>query len=228
MESIIIAATRKWNIEKAKNLCKTYSDYKISIITEKEELILDSVKIIKPKYIFFPHWSWIVPRDIYENFTCVLFHMTDLPFGRGGSPLQNLISRGMTETKISAVKMCKEIDAGDVYLKTPLSLFGGAEEIYMRAAEIIFNDMIPYIIKNNPVAIPQCGEPVCFARRTPEMSEFFSDMKIDQIFNHIRMLDAEGYPKAYIKCGNYKLCFSRPKRTASGLVADVEMEVISD
>ena len=32
-------------------------------------------------------------QEIHENYKCIIFHMTDLPFGRGGSPLQNLISR---------------------------------------------------------------------------------------------------------------------------------------
>ncbi len=36
---------------------------------------------LKPRYVFFPHWSHIIPQDIYENFECVIFHMTDFPFG---------------------------------------------------------------------------------------------------------------------------------------------------
>ena len=43
--------------------------------------------------------------------------MTDLPFGRGGSPLQNLIVRGFEETMTSAIKVTKGIDTGDIYLK---------------------------------------------------------------------------------------------------------------
>ena len=62
--------------------------------------------------------------------------MTDLPFGRGGSPLQNLVERGIYETKVSAIRCCKELDGGDVYMKKPLSLWGTAEEIYLRAAEL--------------------------------------------------------------------------------------------
>ena len=38
--------------------------------------------------------------------------MTDLPFGRGGTPLQNLIVKGFDKTKISALKVTKGIDAG--------------------------------------------------------------------------------------------------------------------
>src|SRR5262245_11007285 len=59
---------------------------------------------IKVRYIFFPHWSSIVPAVITQAFECIAFHMTDLPYGRGGSPLQNLIANGATKTKITAFK----------------------------------------------------------------------------------------------------------------------------
>ena len=52
---------------------------------------------IEPRYVFFLHWSTRIPREIFEQHECVVFHMTDLPFGRGGSPLQNLILRGHKE-----------------------------------------------------------------------------------------------------------------------------------
>ena len=109
-----------------------------------------------------------------------------------------------------------------------MSLFGGAEEVYIRASEIIFNKMIPFIIMCNPVAKEQCGEAFYFSRRTPEMSELSPNMTIGQIFDQIRMLDVEGYPKAYIEFGNYRLCFSRPKRTIQGLISDVEIKEIEN
>ncbi|MGG3804445.1 hypothetical protein [Metabacillus fastidiosus] len=59
--------------------------------------------------------------------------MTDLPFGRGGSLLQNLIVRGIYETKISAIKCVKELDAGQIYVKESLFLYGNVKEIYLRA-----------------------------------------------------------------------------------------------
>ena len=63
--------------------------------------------------------------------------MSDLPYGRGGSPLQNLIIREHRKTMISAIQCVKEIDAGPVYLKKPLSLEGSAEEIFICANHII-------------------------------------------------------------------------------------------
>jgi len=38
--------------------------------------------------------------------------MTDLSYGRGGSPLQNLIVRGYKDTMISALWIEKELDSG--------------------------------------------------------------------------------------------------------------------
>ncbi|MDR2558114.1 MAG: methionyl-tRNA formyltransferase [Oscillospiraceae bacterium] len=228
MSNIIIATTQKWNIENSKILAEILSNYNIIIYDDKDKLLYDDIIKANPEYIFFPHWSWKIPVDVYKNFTCIVFHMTDLPFGRGGSPLQNLISRGIYETKISAIEVVEEMDAGDVFLKESLSLFGGAEEIYVRASKIIFTKMIPYIVKHTPVAIKQIGEVVKFSRRTPEMSELSHDMTTNKLFDYIRMLDAEGYPKAYIKFGNYKLYFSRPKLTSNGLIADVEFEAEND
>ena len=226
METIVIATVHAWNAKNAKTLCEKNTGYNIVVIDKKEEL--EKVVDINPKYVFFPHWSWAIPSEVYEDVTCIVFHMTDLPFGRGGSPLQNLISRGVTETKISAIRVCEEIDAGDIYMQEPLSLYGGAEEIYIRASEIIFAKMIPYIIENDPVAVPQNGDVVSFSRRTLAMSELSQDMSITQVFDYIRMLDAEGYPKAFIKWGKYRLRFSRPKRTVKGIVSDVELEVEDD
>ena len=60
--------------------------------------------------------------------------MTDLPYGRGGSPLQNLIIRGHRDTQLTALKCEENVDEGPVYAKTPLSLSGSAEEILARGA----------------------------------------------------------------------------------------------
>ena len=58
----------------------------------------------------------------YLTYNCVCFHMTAVPYGRGGSPLQNLIIQGFSSTLITALKMVKELDAGGVYTKRTRSL----------------------------------------------------------------------------------------------------------
>jgi len=148
--------------------------------------------------------------------------MTDLPYGRGGSPLQNLIVRGYRETMISAIQCIKEIDAGPVYLKKPLSLEGSAEEIFIRANHIIA-EMIVTILDTNPKPEVQKGEVVKFSRRKPEDGDWSNADSLDEVYNSIRMLDAEGYPPAFIHCGNYKLEFSKASLKVGAVDANVRI-----
>jgi methionyl-tRNA formyltransferase len=133
--------------------------------------------------------------------------MTDLPFGRGGSPLQNLILRGYEQTQLSAIKCVAEIDAGPVYRKTPLSLEGTAEEILDRAAYLIC-DVIVDIIQNKPVPIPQTGEVLKFHRRSSKDSDISSLQVITQVYDYIRMLDADNYPSAFLETDCLRFEFS--------------------
>jgi methionyl-tRNA formyltransferase len=111
----VIASNRLWSPSIKQLKEKTGENF--VLIKKKDDMVFDKLQRIKPQYIFFTHWSYTIPKDIYKNFECVIFHMTDLPFGRGGSPLQNLIVREIYETKVTALKCVKEIDAGDVYFK---------------------------------------------------------------------------------------------------------------
>lgn len=222
---IMIVTIKQWNIENYRRIVRDNNEeIKWKLITNNEELCIDNIKKFNPDYIFFPHWSWIIPKEIYEMYKCIVFHMTDLPFGRGGSPLQNLISRGIENTKISAIRVVKELDAGDIYLKKNLNLNGTADEIFTRASKIIFKEMIPEIIKDNIKPIPQKGEIVHFERRKPEQSKIEENIEnIESIYDKVRMLDGEGYPKAYIKFGRYRIEFSRAQYNGKDIIADARI-----
>ena len=159
-ETYIVATIRPWNIKAFYNIINKYpGDW--HLISSKEDLNIQKLKTLKPRYIFFPHWSEKVPKNIINTFECVCFHETDLPYGRGGSPIQNLIILGHTKTVITALKMNEEFDSGPIYLKESLSLEGLAEEIYNRAS-IVVAEMIKTIITNNPKHKKQVGKPVIF------------------------------------------------------------------
>ena len=153
--------------------------------------------------------------------------MTDLPFGRGGSPLQNLIQRGFTNTKITALLCSKGVDEGDILYQLPLSLDGTAEEIFIRANDRI-SEMIQYIIRHNPKPVAQQGTPVVFKRRTPADSNInaISVQNLQELHDFIRMLDADGYPHAFLEVGNLKLEFRRSSVRSGSLMADVTISLI--
>ena len=207
----VVATIKDWQIEQFNKTCPTLAG-QWTLISEHNKLTIEKLRELKPKYVFFPHWSWIVPEDILNEFTCICFHMTDVPYGRGGSPLQNLIVRGNKETKLSALKMTNEFDAGPVYLKAPLSLNGSAQEIYERSALLTY-EMISTIVKLEPDAIGQTGEVTVFERRIPIQSEIQGDEEITELYDLIRMLDAKSYPKAYLHYGDFTLTFEKANLT---------------
>lgn len=196
--------------------------YQVVRINKKEELTKAKLDEISPDYIFFPHWSFIIPPEIFQNFECIVFHMTDLPFGRGGSPLQNLIVQGYSETKLSAIRVAEGIDTGDVYLKKTISLLGSAEEIFLRMGDTM-KAMIEEIITGRLVPKPQEGEVVQFKRRKPEEGNIMELDSLQKVYDFIRMLDAEGYPSAFLETEHLKLEFSRASLKKDRIIADVRI-----
>tara|TARA_B100000212_G_scaffold212637_1_gene160710 strand:+ start:607 stop:1302 length:696 start_codon:yes stop_codon:yes gene_type:complete len=202
----LVAAIKPWNIS-AYNKYVPRLNGQWHLVTEPVLLKSKLLNDLKPRFIFFPHWSWRVSNDVLEQNECVCFHMTDLPYGRGGSPLQNLIVRGKKSTKISALRMVPELDAGPIYMKRDLPLNGSAQEIYTRAADIIF-EMIKDIVELTPTPKEQTGPITHFDRRKPKDSELPYQGDLDMLYDHIRMLDAETYPPAFIEHGDYLIKFS--------------------
>ena len=201
---------------------RTGSDF--LLISDPKDLTTTRLASINPKFIFFPHWSHRIDSSIFEKFESVIFHMTDLPYGRGGSPLQNLITRSIYETKISALRCVEEIDAGPIYLKKSFSLYGSAEEIFLRASAVI-DDMIVEMLTNLPEPMPQEGVSTVFKRRRPEDGNLATAQSLEQVFDLIRMLDADGYPNAFLNIGPFKLEFSRATRRTDQVIADVRINL---
>ena len=136
--SYAIITKKIWNEKNFKNLKK---DIKVFKKLHKKE-----INILKPKIIFFIHWSKLIPKDIYSKYICIQFHATDLPKGRGGSPIQNQILRNILKTKITAFKVSSKLDAGPICMKKKFELHGNAKKIYENM-ETTCLDMIKKLIK---------------------------------------------------------------------------------
>lgn len=219
MRTHLIATTRSWHEPMVSRLAERTGD-RFVLVNQRDQLDLEALRELNPRYIFLPHWSYIIPEPVFESFECVIFHMTDLPFGRGGSPLQNLIARGIYDTKISAIRCVRELDAGPVYLKRDLSLHGSAEEIFLRASGVI-EEMIVEMLRADITPQPQRGEVTTFKRRKPADGDLQPLETLDDVFDYIRMLDASGYPAAFLEVGKFRLEFSRASREFGRVVADV-------
>lgn len=219
----IILSSKKRNKSLLTFFEKEFPKVKWKLIDNRSEFTIEKLEKIKPNKIFIPHWSHIISKEIYESYECIVFHMTDLPYGRGGSPLQNLIVRDIENTKISALRVERGVDVGAIYLKRDLNLNGTAEEIFIRANSII-KEMIVAIIEQNIQPVKQEGETVLFKRRTPDMSDIKEVLTIRKLYDQIRMLDAEGYPRAFLETKHFRFEFDRASlKDNKTIVADVKI-----
>ena len=215
----VVVGCKPWNRRTYEQSIRTLpGDW--HFVSTKEELEIGLLRELRPRYVFFLHWSWRVPTDILTEFECICFHMTDVPYGRGGSPLQNLILRGHTDTVLTALRMTDEIDAGPVYLKCPLSLSGTAEAIYLRATELSLH-LAAEIAGATLAPVPQEGAPTHFTRRTPAESALPGDATLDEVVDFIRMLDADGYPRAFVDHGELRVELRAATRYADRVEARV-------
>lgn len=99
----------------------------------------------KPDYIFFPFWSWKVPKEITDAYTCIGFHTGSIA---GGSPIQNLIRKGATTSYLRMFYMNDTIDGGETIDSEQISLLGSLEEITIRMTELM-EGMISEFQANN-------------------------------------------------------------------------------
>jgi methionyl-tRNA formyltransferase len=210
----LILAIGDWNrIIFHKNKSKLIN---FKLVSSKEELYL-----IKKKYfidnIYIIHWNYKISNNFLKKYNCISFHMTDLPYGRGGSPLQNLIIRGFTSSVLSAFVTSPKMDAGDILIKRKFNLKGKASDILMRVSKLAFS-MIFIIESRKILPIKQKGQIIKFKRRLPEMSKIQSSFSFQKLYDFIRMLDAPIYPKAFIKNKNYTFEFYDVKKYKNKLI----------
>ena len=197
---IIIACSKSWF--KLDTVIERNNE--VFFVFDPSELTMEFLNKTDPSFIFFPHWNCIVSEDIFNAFECVVFHTAPLPYGRGGSPIQNLIVQGFKNAPVCAIKMTNDLDGGPIYSKIEVSLTGNLTQIFERINEAI-NGQISMIISNKPTPVQQVGNVHRFKRRTESDNLIPEKLSLTQIYDRIRMLDAEGYPRAYFQIGDNRI-----------------------
>jgi methionyl-tRNA formyltransferase len=220
MTNYVVASSKKWFREHPKT--EIYRNLSIFEISTEKELNLDLLSTINPRYIFFPHWNWKVDSAIYERYECVAFHTAPLPFGRGGSPIQNLIIRGIEKSPVCALRMTKILDGGPIYDSIEVTLDGNITQIFSKIA-VCVEKLIIRICQENMEPIAQNGDVRSFSRLNYSDNELSSQYSMEQLYNRIRMVDGLDYPKAYINFGNYKIEFTDAQLDENQLSAKIKL-----
>jgi methionyl-tRNA formyltransferase len=133
--------------------------------------------------------------------------------------------RGHRSTKLTALRMVEVLDAGPVYARAHLSLEGSAEEIYIRASNLSAG-IIREIVEQHPSPVEQEGSPVVFKRRKPSESQIPRVDSLAHLHDFVRMLDADGYPHAYLEHEGFRYEFGRAALFDGKIVADVTITKI--
>jgi len=213
----VIITKKKWNI---KNFSKLDNNFAVL-----KNYNYNKIKKLNPKILFFIHWSKRVPYEIYSKFLCIQFHTSDLPKFKGGSPIQNQILRGIKKTKITAFKISKQLDNGDICLKRNFILNGNAKDIFIRMEKICIEMILKIKKLNKLVFKKQIGKSSFYKRRKLSESElkFKKEKNLKYIYDFVRANDAPGYPAAFINYNNFKLELYDAKLVSKKLYAKIKI-----
>lgn len=135
----------------------------------------------------------------------IVIHASDLPSGKGWSPLTWQVLEGKNSIPISVFEANDKIDAGKIYIKTYLKLLGHElieeirEKLYIEIENLIFK----FLDMDKSKAIVQTGEETFYSRRNKEDSELDIKKSIESQFNLLRVCDNEKYP-AFFNYGDQK------------------------
>lgn len=134
--------------------------------------------------VAFLHWSQRVPEWFTDSRICINFHCTDLPFGRGGHPIENMILRGVHSTCMTAHRMTGGLDDGNIIAKRPgIDISSGSRmEILDRFVAPVSDIFVDILGDLDLTGQPQVGVPVEFRRLTQhELKQLWSLRSVRKI-----------------------------------------------
>lgn len=190
--SILVDNLNSWALshaEKLRDVLKT--NHSVSLIHTQDEIEAGEVAI-------FLSCEKLVKKEVLKkNRYNLVAHASDLPQGKGWSPLTWQILEGKNDVCISLFEAVDKVDAGEIYDKAMLH-FEGHELIdeMQETMGLKINEMIISFLRKYPdiVGIKQAGEESFYPRRKPEDSELDMEKTITEQFNLLRVVNNEKYP----------------------------------
>ena len=159
-------------------------------------------------FCFCLSFSQLIPPKIRQKFRHTLVvHESDLPVGKGWSPLTWQILEGKNRIPITLFEAADEIDSGLIYAQRWIE-FEGYElvdelrEGQARATKEICQWFVDHYPESMSEAKKQQGRESFYARRRPEDSELDPIKTIQEQFNHLRVIDNDRYP-AFIRHNSF-------------------------
>ena len=104
----------------------------------REEETVEALRALKPDVCAVVAYGRILPQKVLDvpTFGCINIHASLLPKYRGSAPYQWAVLNGEKETGVTAMYLCREMDAGDMIdrITTPIGENETAGEVLDRLA----------------------------------------------------------------------------------------------
>ena len=137
------------------------------------------------------------PEALARSRRNLVVHESDLPSGRGMSPLTWQVIEGQYEIPICLLEAIDEVDAGAIIYRNTI-LFDGHElvdELRRGQGEATIELCLRFLSENTPPAgSEQSGFPSTYVRRTTEDSMLNPHKSIAKQFDLLRTVDNDKYP----------------------------------
>ena len=151
-------------------------------------------------FCFYLSFSKVVSESTRNMFRHnFVVHSSDLPEGRGWSPLTWQILEGKNEIPTVLFEASEKVDSGKIYLKQTIRFEGHELVDEMRDAQgRLIAKMVKNFVERHPESlvkgIEQSGKESYYPRRRPVDSKVDPDSSLRQIFLQLRVADNDSYP----------------------------------
>jgi len=156
---------------------------------------------------FYISCSKIVSKSVLGKFkNNLVIHESDLPKGRGWSPLTWQILENKNKIPVTLFEAEDKVDSGVIYDQEWINFEGHEliEELRGAQANATLN-LCKRFVNNYPDALAshrtQAGDEGFYKRRYPVDSEFNPNKSIKDQFNLLRVVDNENYPAFFEQSG---------------------------
>ena len=163
----------------------------------REEESVEALRALKPDVCAVVAYGRILPQKVLDvpTFGCINIHASLLPKYRGSAPYQWAVLDGRKETGVTAMYLCREMDAGDIIdvSKTPIGENETAGELLDRlavlGAELLSKTLSRLEKEGKLPAVPQNPDEVCYAPMLDKsMCPIDWNQTAVQVHNHVRGL----------------------------------------
>jgi len=163
-------------------------------------LLHDKALLTSGDILFLVSCTELIPKIIRNSYSnCIVLHASDLPQGRGWSPLVWSILEGKTTITVSAIDAEDQVDSGAIWAKVdfnvaPHELHDEINKSLFRT-EIALLDIVTSMVERGekPRRQPETAASY-YSRRTPADSELDPERSFVEQFDKIRVCDPERYP----------------------------------